>query len=142
MTGLQQALVGGWRLESFVSRDDSGVDQYPFGEHPCGLILYTPDGYMSAQLTPGPDGEYIAYAGRFHVDERHATVQHEVMISIMPELLMQPQFRRAHIDDDRLTLSASVTAAEGATTHSTLVWRRATNGAAESHRDDGNQRDS
>jgi hypothetical protein len=46
------------------------------------------------------------------------------MVSTMPELLTQPQVRRAKIVGDRLTLSASQTSAEGRVTHSTLVWRR------------------
>jgi hypothetical protein len=124
---LHQALLGGWRLESFVSRDaETGALRHPFGEHPAGLILYTADGHMSAQLTPGPGGEFISYGGRFRVDESSATVRHLVVISTMPELLRQPQIRHAQIDGDLLTLSASQTSAEGATTHSTLVWRRAT----------------
>lgn len=125
MTGLRQALLGGWLLESFVSRDaDTSARRHPFGEHPTGLIVYSSDGYMSAQLTPGPDAEYIAYGGSFHVNEESATVRHDVMMATMPELLTRPQFRRAHIDGDRLTLSASATSVAGATTHSTLVWRR------------------
>lgn len=48
---LREQLVGAWTLNSYVERDiETGVENYPFGEHPLGLILYTPDGYMSAQL--------------------------------------------------------------------------------------------
>lgn len=108
-----------------MSRDAiTGEVRHPFGEAPSGLILYTTDGYMSAQLTPGPGAEYISYGGRFHVDELSATVRHEVLISTMPELLLQPQIRHAHVDGDRLTLSASTISAEGTTEHNTLVWRR------------------
>lgn len=125
MGNLRQALVGGWLLESFVTRDeDTGEQRKTFGEHPSGLILYTADGYMSAQLTPGPGAEYISYGGRFDVDEKTATVCHRVFIATLPELLQQPQFRHAEINGDRLTLSASTTAADGANRHSTLVWRR------------------
>lgn len=124
MSDLRQALPGGWRLESFVSRDDeSGDVRFPFGEHPSGLILYTTDGHMSAQLTPGPGDQFISYGGRFDVDEAAATVTHHVTIATMPELLAQPQIRHARVEGDRLMLSASVASAEG-TTHNTLVWRR------------------
>ncbi len=95
------------------------------GDHPAGLILYTADGYMSAQLTPGTGAEYVAYAGAFSVDEEAGTVHHDVIVSSMPELLARPQFRHAHIDADRLILSATQTSADGVTAHSTLVWRRA-----------------
>lgn len=125
MSDLRTALLGGWLLESFVSRqDETGELRYPFGENPSGLILYTADGHMSAQLTPGPGKEFISYGGRFHVDESAATVTHEVLISTMPDLLLQPQIRHADANGDRLTLSASLTSADGTTTHSTLVWRR------------------
>lgn len=125
MTGPRQALLGGRLLESFVSRDaDTGVESHPTGDRPCGLILYTSAGYMSAPLTSHGDAEYIAYAGRFDVDEKSSTVRHNVLTPIMPELLTQSQLRHALIDDDRLTLSTSVTSAAGKTTHSTLVWRQ------------------
>jgi len=120
---LSDEIPGGWLLESFVSRQgESGAVRYPFGKHPAGLILYTTDGHMSAQLTPDP-GEFVSYGGRFEVDEAAATVTHHVIIATMPELLQQPQIRHARVEGDRLTLSASLTSAEG-TTHSTLVWRR------------------
>lgn len=119
---LRQALLGGWLLESFVSRPNTGSVRHPFGEHPAGLVLYTADGHMSAQLTPG-QGEFVSYGGRFEVDEAAAIITHHVMIATTPELLREPQIRYARVEDDRLTLSARLTSAEG-TTHSILVWRR------------------
>nr|WP_245850273.1 lipocalin-like domain-containing protein [Mycobacterium angelicum] len=110
-------------LESFVSRS-AGGSRHPLGQNPFGLILYTVDGYMSAQLTSDSGDEYIAYSGRFHVDEASSTVRHDVLVSNTPELLGQSLFRRAHLDGDRLTLSASVTSSKGRTINSTLVWRR------------------
>jgi Lipocalin-like domain len=48
---LREQLVGAWTLTSCVLRDiTTGAEDRPFGERPLGLILYTPDGYMSAQL--------------------------------------------------------------------------------------------
>lgn len=129
MTGLGDAILGGWELVSFHSRDvDSGEVSCPLGEHPHGLILYTANGYMSAQLARYADGGgYIAYGGRFFVDEDTATVRHDVAISRLPALLREPQFRQATLHGDRLTLSAAITDA-AVTTHSTLVWRRAQTG--------------
>lgn len=46
---LRERLVGAWTLTSYVFRDiKTGVEDRPFGERPLGFILYTPDGYMSA----------------------------------------------------------------------------------------------
>src|SRR5260221_3944170 len=47
---LRDQLVGAWELTSFIERDiATRVENHPFGKHPQGLILYTPDGYVSAQ---------------------------------------------------------------------------------------------
>ncbi|MGV0626415.1 lipocalin-like domain-containing protein [Mycolicibacter minnesotensis] len=127
MGALRDALLGGWELASLHSKDsDSGTLTYPLGTAPRGLILYTADGYMSAQLTGSPDAAlpaYLAYGGRFHVDEATGTVHHEVSVSILPELLAQPQLRQARVDGDRLTLSATTTN-DGVTIHNTVVWVR------------------
>lgn len=132
MGTLRDALLGGWELSAMESRDaDTGAVSHPLGSAPRGLILYTADGYMSAQLTGDADAAlpdkksptYIAYGGRFHVDEDTATVHHEVSVSMLPELLASPQLRQARVDGDRLTLSATTTN-DGVTTLNTLVWVR------------------
>lgn len=52
---LREQLIGAWELVSYVERPvDGGPDRHPMGEEPAGIIMYTPDGFMSAQLmTPG-----------------------------------------------------------------------------------------
>jgi hypothetical protein len=123
---LRDAVLGAWELVSFVARDGtSGENHHPLGTSPRGLILYTSDGHMSAQLAESDMSEYIAYGGRFSVDEETSTLHHDVTISMMPELLAQAQFRHASIDGDALTLSATRTDDAGVTTHSSLLWRRA-----------------
>lgn len=126
MSTLRDALLGGWELASFRSVDAAtGAVSHPLGTAPRGLILYTADGYMSAQLVSDADAskQYIAYGGRFHVDGETATVHHEVSVSMLPELLAAPQLRHAEVDGDRLTLSATTTN-DGVTSHNTLVWVR------------------
>lgn len=124
MGTLREEMLGGWELSSFESRDaGTGAVSHPLGAAPRGLILYTGDGYMSAQLTDADFATYFAYGGRFHVDEDTATVHHEVSVSMLPELLASPQLRQAAVDGDRLTLSATTTN-DGVTSHNTLVWVR------------------
>jgi hypothetical protein len=123
---LRDAVLGAWELVSFVARDGiTGENRHPLGTTPRGLILYTADGHMSAQLAESDMSDYIAYGGRFSVDEETSTLHHEVTISMVPELLAQEQFRHASIDGDVLTLSATRTDDAGVTTHSSLRWRRA-----------------
>jgi hypothetical protein len=119
--------VGTWELVSFSTRDlDTGEIRYPLGPEPAGLIIYSDDGYISAQLTGGtPPDDYFAYGGRFTFDAASATLHHDVTISILPELLTAPQFRQASLEGDRLTLSATTTDQGGERTISTLLWRRA-----------------
>ncbi len=123
---LRESLLGAWTLESFVARNvESGEDRHPLGSAPRGLITYTADGHMSAQLAESDMQGYIAYGGGFSVDEETATVHHDVTISMLPELLTQPQFRHASVDGDVLTLSATTTDAAGMQTDARLSWRRA-----------------
>jgi hypothetical protein len=125
VSSLRDALLGAWELASFVAADGvTGAERHPLGTSPRGLILYTADGFMSAQLSKANFDEYVAYGGRFIVDEQTSTVHHDVTMSMMPELLARPQFRRAQVDGDLLTLSATTMDAAGTTTHARLVWRR------------------
>lgn len=122
---LREAVLGAWELVSFVARNTAtGEDRHPLGTTPRGLILYTADGHMSAQLAASDMSGYIAYGGRFSVDEETSTLHHDVTISMVPDLLTQPQFRHAEVDGDTLTLSASRTDDAGVTTHSRLRWQR------------------
>jgi len=122
---LREAILGAWELVSFVAREAAtGEDRHPLGTAPRGLILYTADGHMSAQLAESDMSEYVAYGGRYSVDEETSTLHHDVTISMMPELLAQPQFRNASIHGEFLTLSATSADDGGVTTHSSLLWRR------------------
>jgi hypothetical protein len=122
---LRESMLGAWQLLSFTTTDaDTGRVEHPLGASPRGMILYTDDGHMSAQLADADMGGYIAYGGRFAVDEDTSIVHHDVTMSMMPELLASPQFRQASVAGNLLTLSATMTDAAGVTTHSTLVWRR------------------
>lgn len=128
MSLLANRILGAWELVTFDARDTATGDvRQPLGQRPRGLILYTEDGFMSAQLAPEGMGtdDYIAYSGPFHVDEEAATVRHDVRMATMADLLTQPQLRHVAFDDGRLILSATMTDGTGTTTHSTLTWQRA-----------------
>lgn len=123
---LRDGLIGAWNLESFEARDvATGEERRPLGEHPRGIITYTPDGHMSAQLAQADMSDYVAYGGRFVVDEAASTVRHDVTMSTMPDLLTTPQVRHAALDGDRLVLSVTTTGDDGSATASTLSWSRA-----------------
>jgi hypothetical protein len=143
---LRNAILGTWELVSYIAQDNHGGPiTYPLGPDALGLIMYTADGYMSAQLMrpdrpafdrPESDGGtpeqaasaaggYLAYSGPFEVDESTGVVHHEVKVSLLPNWLNGTQLRHSNLDGDHLTLSATTNAPDGTQTISTLVWKRA-----------------
>ena len=145
--GLREQLIGAWKLVSYEERPvDGSPSFYPMSEQPMGIIMYTPDGYMSAQLMkPGrkpfasgdwfkgsPDDygreatTYIAYSGEFHVDEETRKLTHSMFVSLFPNWTGQTQQRVVTIEGDELHLSsASPIQSGGKTVTSHLKWKRA-----------------
>ncbi len=122
-------ILGGWRLVSYEVRAiDATVIDYPFGEDADGFLVYTDDGYMSAQLMRrhralydhpwGVGGMtehsaaaargYLAYSGSFDVDEDRGTVRHHVSVSLYPNWVGGDQVRYADLADGHLVLVAGV----------------------------------
>ena len=136
MSGIHERLVGCWRLVAYSVTADGGEGgaTHPLGDHPLGTILYTPDGYMSAQLTkPGPyaddqqpDAYAIAYSGPYEVNERASTVAHQVQVSVIPSWLGTTQLRQVQFPyPDTLVLSASERSLrDGVLTTTTITWSR------------------
>lgn len=145
--GLREQLIGAWKLVSYEERPvDGSPSFYPMTEQPQGIIMYTPDGYMSAQLSspdrkPFASGDwfkgtdedyrneassYIAYTGEFHVDEETKTLHHSMFISLFPNWIGQTQQRLVKLEGDELHLgSASPIQSGGRTVMSYLIWKRA-----------------
>jgi hypothetical protein len=143
---LREQLVGAWKLVSYIAKPVDGSEPfYPMGEEPLGIIMYTPDGYMSAQLMRpgrpafasgdwfrGTDEEireeasgYIAYSGPFHTDEEAQTLTHSMFVSLFPNWIGQTQPRVVRIEGDQLFLStASPISSGGKIVNSHLAWRR------------------
>ena len=58
---LRDKLIGAWELVSFVEKPLNGFPlNYPMGETPLDIIMYTPDGYMSAQLMRPNPGHFAS----------------------------------------------------------------------------------
>ncbi|WP_216823659.1 lipocalin-like domain-containing protein [Mycobacterium terramassiliense] len=144
---LRDRLIGAWKLVSYLEFPVDGSDPFePLGHQPRGIIMYTPDGYMSAQLSKidrphfasgdwfagtreeyaSEASSYIAYSGPFHVDEDKQTLTHSMFVSLFPDWTGQTQPRRVELDGDTLKLgTASPIQSSGRTVNSVLTWRRA-----------------
>ena len=146
-SSLRKRLVGTWTLMRYVENDIvTGGENHPFGEHPLGLLLYTPDGYVSAQLqhrerSRFADGDplrataaeyasagstYIAYSGRYFVDEAKQALSHEMAVSLFPNWFGQRQVRLVQVTGEYLQLSTDGPQRfNGALKIATLTWQRA-----------------
>lgn len=144
---LKEKLVGTWILQSYVEIPiDGSAPFYPLGQKATGIIMYTPDGYMSAQLMGekrtkfqsgdwfnGSDDEYIdeaktyiAYSGRFFIDQQTKQLKHEMLVSLFPNWIGQQQERLVSLEGDLLKLGpASPILSKGKRVMSQLVWKRA-----------------
>jgi hypothetical protein len=144
---LRESLIGAWRLVSLVETDVKTGEAYrPLGDQPQGLILYTPDGYMSAQLSAAgrPNfasgdmykGEpqeyaaaglsYLAYSGPYYVDEARRVVEHEMFVSLFPNWRGQRQVRIVKLNENELHLSPNEPQLfNGSLRTAAIVWRRA-----------------
>ncbi|NTZ84788.1 lipocalin-like domain-containing protein [Burkholderia metallica] len=143
---LREQLVGAWRLVSYEIRPcDGSAVAYPLGRDARGWILYTPDGYMSAQLMAagrpryangdlqgGTDDEctaaargYIAYSGPFQVAD-DGTLTHEMDVSLFPNWVGNVQQRAVMLDGDRLQLgTVAPVRIDGREVEAVLLWARA-----------------
>jgi hypothetical protein len=142
---LREDLIGAWTLESYVERPlDGAPDRHPLGEDATGLVLYTPDGFVSAQImrqgrAPFASGywfdgtaaeyrdaaAYIAYSGRFEVDEAARTLTHAMDVSFYPNWIGQTQPRAVELEGDILRLSSMRPIRSGGVlVLSHLQWRR------------------
>src|SRR5260370_30973098 len=123
---LRESLIGAWELVSAVERDvETGVETNVLGERPRGFILYTPDGYMSAQLqgparVPFEEADllrgspeeyvaagrsYIAYSGRLFVGEAKRSLSPEMAVRFFSQLTCQPPARASEVCRNRLPMS-------------------------------------
>jgi Lipocalin-like domain len=135
--------VGVWRLLSIEYRtDDGAVVESPYGADPEGTIMYDSLGNMAAQIgkkdrtrftsadrMAGSDEEkkaafesYIAYFGRYRVDERERTVTHEVQQALFPNWTGSKQVRYYTFADRKLTLRTPPFQYLGKSVIAVLLW--------------------
>ena len=134
---VRQRLTGNWRLLSFENFDEKGVARP--GGYSAGRLMYDAYGNVAAQLTregrkplvsTPTDAEraeayagFLAYYGRFVVDESKGLVTHHVEGSTNPNWVnttLTRWYAFSH-DDNRLMLSLHND--QGRVT-GTLTWER------------------
>ena len=132
--------IGTWKLMSWEFTQPDGTIQYLYGKDVVGYLMYTADGYMSAQIMdpdrqqsdpnfpletaeaqtlPDSDrarayGTYVAYCGTYTVEGDK--VIHHVKAGLIPSWTGSDQRRRFRFELGRLII--------GSGKHK-LTWERA-----------------
>ncbi|KAL1306687.1 hypothetical protein AAFC00_005357 [Neodothiora populina] len=150
---LRERLIGTWLLESYVAYPTPSCKilrpTYPMTKAVTGIIMYTPDGYMSAHMMiPGQapfkrgEGEEaqwaeagkrsFCYAGPYYISDegpgREEVLRHTFQVCNLPGWLKDVQIRtwKFEEDDDLLVLgSEAPTEIKGDQRVPVLKWRRA-----------------
>ncbi|TDS13052.1 lipocalin-like domain-containing protein [Sphingobacterium paludis] len=146
MTSLKNELVGTWKLLSYIEVPIAGDDSlFPMGKTPYGLLMYTTDGYMSVQIskdnrlpyksddkllaspeemTSSLQG-YIAFCGKFKVDNSSAIVTYTVESSLFPNWKNKIQRRKIDFEGDILYLkSTEAILSNGVYVNSYMTWQK------------------
>jgi hypothetical protein len=139
------ALIGVWKLRQYSDVTQGFAPQHPFGLNPDGLLIYTPDGFMSAVLmapdrpklsgdgfADGTPAEYaaagrnfIGYSGVYEVDEARSVVTHRPHVAFAPNMIGSGQRRLVELNGDILVLTADhVQPADSGTAKSIAVCIR------------------
>jgi len=136
-------LLGRWDLVEFAEIDPAGERLHVLGRDATGFIAYGIDGWVSVQMmasgrtaydgtsvdggTPQQSAEaaasYLAYAGRYTVDEGARMVVHHVELSLQPNWVGHAMPRHVRFEGARgLVLTAPMSPTTGKTT--VITWRR------------------
>ncbi|KAK5171617.1 Lipocalin-like domain-containing protein [Cryomyces antarcticus] len=145
-------IVGAWRLESYTAypTPDCKIQRptFPMTKSVTGMILYTPDGYMSAQmLIPGQpkfkrgEGDeaqwaeagkrYFGYSGPYYITEeengKKETLRHTFQVCNLPGWVGDVQIRTHRWEEGGEVLvlgSEEPTEIKGDKRIPELKWRR------------------
>ena len=132
--------VGTWKLTSWEVTERDGTIRYPYGKSVVGYLIYTADGYMSAEIMD-PDRQqsdpdfpleiaalqtlsdpdraraystYLSYCGTYTVEGD--TVTHHVKAGLIPSWTGSEQPRRFRFDQGLLIIGSGT---------QKLTWERA-----------------
>ncbi len=123
---IKARLVGTWKLVGYQRQFVGEEWVRPWGEEVDGRLIYTADGYLSVQqmrlgrpnfaaseYTSGTPDEvqaafqgYVAYAGRYRLDEAEDAVWHIIECALFPNWIGLTMKRFYQLSDHRLILSS------------------------------------
>ena len=128
--------IGTWRLLGFEDRQPNGEVNFPYGQHPVGLLIYDAHGNMAVQIMsrerqPLPANDYskidaekvkeavagfTAFFGKYEVDEERQVIIHQVEGHVLPGSVGKELPRAFEFSDDQLILKPSA--------NRRVIWQR------------------
>ena len=139
----REQLLGTWLLQRWqVEYSDARPSSYPFGTDAIGVLIYAPDGWMSAtmalrQRAPLSSAsavqanlssrarvmlEMLSYQGRWRLEGN--CICHDIVLSLNPVLIGATQQREAQLHEAALHLVAREADAAGKQRLHRIVWVR------------------
>lgn len=145
MGSLDHDLIGTRRLLSRIDRDASGrpIDEPALGSNPLALLFFDGAGNFAAQFmkrdrggavaSPVFTGQnnttaiggYDAYFGTYEVDETSGDVHTHLVGALSPGHVGATMMRNMKVEDGKLVIRLTTTAADETLLHRTLTWERA-----------------
>ncbi len=141
----KEQFIGTWKLVSANYRRPNGERMDYLGENPLGALMYDERGNMSVQLMrrdrpafasndrlggtleeikAALEG-YLAYFGKYKVDEKNKTVTHHIEGCTFPNWVGVDQTRFFELDGNRLILRTPPLFVRGGQAVGEIVWERA-----------------
>ncbi len=133
-------IIGGWKLVECTMKDCKGNIHYPYGKTPIGILTYTIDGFMSANIIASrgrnsliaegislnaiTEGKaaYVSYSGTYTLFEK--SVVHHVKVALIPEWIGGDQKRNMEFKNNCLILSTDLILEDGSIQSFSLEWKR------------------
>jgi hypothetical protein len=140
---IKEKFLGQWNLISMTSENEDEI-LYPIGRNVKGLLSYSENNIMSAQLgslsrekflnpdyRKGTDIEiinsfnnYISYFGKYKINEDREFIIHQVEQSLFPNWIGTKVKRYYHFFENKLTLKVTPISYNGKLMTPTLLWEK------------------
>jgi len=136
-------IIGAWTLVEYSIPMPDGTRLYPFGQDTQGVILYSPDGWMTGLMTKrgrppfaadffrggtteekatAADGT-IGYAARWRIAD-DGSVRHDIFVALYPNWEGVEMIRYGAFEGDQLVLTTPPMMRKEGITVGRIVWER------------------